>query len=100
MGGPKALKKMADDWIDQAREDLAEGGRRVVHTCYDCPFGKTVLPVEKEPSGNPKTKCSHPATWAPPEPLEVEVSQHGVIPHNCPLKVRPITVFLDPREDV
>lgn len=100
MGDEKALKKMVEEWAVQDRADLAEGRTRVINYCYACPFGQPVLPVVKEKTGNPKYECKHPATAVPPEPLKVEVGEYGLIPHNCPLKVQPITVFLDPREDV
>lgn len=95
MGNREMLEEMLDELEVQERADLSAGRMRVVDLCHTCPFGSP-LP---EKSGSPKIQCEHPATWVPPEPLKVEVGEDGRIPHNCPLKVQPITVFLDPKED-
>jgi hypothetical protein len=73
---------------DQDRKDLAKGRLRVVGTCFTCPFLR--------PDGE-GVVCSHPATEVPPEPLKVVVSLVG-IPQECPLRVAPLTVFLEETE--
>jgi hypothetical protein len=94
-----ATQKMVDEWVAQDRADLAEGRVRVVNFCYACPFVENDKSGAKEKSGNPKVFCKHPATTVPPEPLDVEIGEHGLIPSECPLRVRPTTVFLDPIEE-
>jgi len=96
---PDGKQQMVDEWIAEMRADLAEGRLRVVNFCFTCPFVEHDPSGAKEASGNPKVRCTHPATVVPPEPLRVEVGEHGIIPHNCPLKVRPVTVFLDQQSD-
>jgi hypothetical protein len=81
------------------RADLGAGRTRVRNFCFTCPFHEADPSGAKERSGNPKILCKHPATWVPLEPLKVEIGEHGFIPHNCPLRVQPLTVFLDPKDD-
>lgn len=97
MASEADARKMVEEFETETRADLAEEHVRVVNFCYTCPFGERQ--AEKERTGNPKVKCGHPATWVPPEPLKVEMREDGIIPRDCPLRVRPITVFLDPREE-
>lgn len=97
MGGLKP--EDVEAWVAVTRRDLATGQLRVSNFCYTCPFCDPVDPPEKERSGNPKVKCSHPATYIPPDPLKVDIDSNGIIPPECPLRVRPTLVFLDPKEE-
>ena len=98
MGSDKGIKEAVEQYQAEARSDLAAGRVRVVNFCHTCPFAD-ILDEREEKTNKPIAVCAHPATWAPPEPLKVERLEHGFIPPNCPLKVQPTTVFLDPQEE-
>jgi hypothetical protein len=98
MGSEEGLKKMVEEEMAQDRLDLAEGRARVVNFCHTCPFAKVHDDKLEEGTGKPLAECEHPATWVPPEPLKVTMREYGFIPLECPLRVKPTTVYLDPRE--
>ena len=95
--GSEGARKMIEELEAQERSDLAEGRLRVMNFCHTCPFAN-VLEEREEKTNKPIAECNHPATYVPPEPLKVERREHGLIPSNCPLKVQPTTIFLDPIE--
>lgn len=91
MGDPEEIQKFAEELIAKEKEDFENNRLRVASCCYTCPF--CIRLSEKEPSGNPKCKCEHPAIHI--RNLKIEINQYGFIPDNCPLRENSITIFLE-----